>query len=357
VGLDRDPASVPFRYVDGLILVDASLHGLGETLTFAVDSGSSVSVMTQRVADALGVPLTAPQTVAGAASTAEVAAARMPALRVGALEVAPTGAYVVDGFHEQITSCDGTYRIDGLVGASVLWQLVTVIDYQAGVLVLSQQELQPADDEVVVPLHSSRYGDIEATARIAGQPAARVLVDTGSAGGVTVPRSLLPMEGVPVREVEGAIMRDLSGPISGGAFLRVPLRWASSPATVHDGVALPGLTGINIGNAVLDDYRVILDGPAQRMLLTPRRASKATPSIGFTFTRDRVDSVVRGSAVHRAGVVPGDRIVDLRGTRLDALDFTAECDLRARLASERFTATFIHAGKRVRVTVTPAPLF
>jgi predicted metalloprotease with PDZ domain len=93
------------------------------------------------------------------------------------------------------------------------------------------------------------------------------------------------------------------------------------------------------------------------MLLTPRRASKATPSIGFTFTRDRVDSVVRGSAVHRAGVVPGDRIVDLRGTRLDALDFTAECDLRARLASERFTATFIHAGKRVRVTVTPAPLF
>ena len=359
LGLDRDPASVPFRYIDGLILVEASLHGLDEHLTFAVDSGSSVSVMTSHVAHALELPLTEPQRVAGAASTAEVAAARMPALRIGGLEIVPTGAYVVDGFDEAITSCEGTYRIDGLVGASVLWQLVTVIDYQAGVLVLSRQELEPTKDELVVPLTRSRYGDMEARAWIAGEATPNVLIDTGSGGGVTVPRGTLPRRGAgaAVREVDGAIMRDLSGPIEGGAFARVTLRWAGGSNIAYAAVALPGLHGFNVGNAVLDDYRVILDGPARRMLLTRRRSPKLAPDLGFTFAGSRVESVVHGSEVHRAGITPGDRIVALDGTKLDGLAFAKACQLRERLPSARFAATFLHAGEPIRVTVTPRPLF
>ncbi|MBV1857891.1 MAG: aspartyl protease family protein [Nannocystaceae bacterium] len=365
VSLREDPTTVSFSARRGLILVEAFVDGRDEPLSLAVDTGASLGTLSQAVVDELGLTTTRPQPVQTVTSSIRLPAARVPPMRIGGLEIERRWVYVTDEVETQET-CDGPYRFDGVLGADVLWQLITVIDSRASRIHFGKLAAPMRRGEQRIPVRPHADLVFLATIGLGGKDTT-VLLDTGSAGAITVSSAQLPSLTTPPNTTtypfRGVLMSDASGPIEGGVLFQVPVVLGSAEARWVDGLALPAEHHItNLGYGFLREYHVTIDGPSAELRLLPRTDldRERRPTAGFNFTREAdhsvVGVVVDGSAVARAGVEPGDRVVELAGVRLEDVDFAEGCALQERLREQKLLrVVFEHEGAELEVSLIPTP--
>ncbi|MBL4686436.1 MAG: aspartyl protease family protein [Nannocystaceae bacterium] len=366
VAFSQDPSVVSFSAARGLIVVDAFVEGRDTPLRLAVDTGASIGTITADVAKELGLAQTRPQPVQAMSSTTHMPATLLPRTRVGGLEIEPRWVYVVPG-RKQEETCDGPYRLDGVLAADVLWQVVTVIDHEAKRVRFQSTPAPMQDGEFHAEVRPGPEFVFLSSVGLAGRETP-VLIDTGSAASMTVANSLLEtllVPGAVVFPFQGVAMFDATGPIEGGVFFQTVLSIGSEEVGLVRGLAMATDHDlVNLGNGLLREYLVTIDGPGAEIRLLPRPEgrSKRNPSLGFGFSRQgdhyTVGVLIEGSEVARAGVRVGDQVVELAGVRLDDLDLTGECALRDRLRHEgSVTAIFERDSQRFEVSFAPKQLF
>ncbi len=115
-----------------LVIVQVTINGHGP-YAFAFDTGASVSLIDQHLADSLSLPAAgAPQPVTGIGGDEEVTPVRITHWSVGKASLPPTT--IVSG---ALTQFDSSTNVQGLLGSDVLSQVGAVtIDYDTSTVTI-----------------------------------------------------------------------------------------------------------------------------------------------------------------------------------------------------------------------------
>ncbi|MEP6936907.1 MAG: retropepsin-like aspartic protease [Chthoniobacterales bacterium] len=131
--LGRQPlAEVPARLAHPgkpLILVDAHVNGCGP-FCFAIDTGTSTSVIGDELARELQLQTSAGGNVTTGSASISMTAARLETVRVGGCQVGEL-MVMVGGFLPMLSNVIGT-KLDGIIGYDFLRSFKVVIDYPNG---------------------------------------------------------------------------------------------------------------------------------------------------------------------------------------------------------------------------------
>ncbi|HKQ57032.1 MAG TPA: aspartyl protease family protein [Candidatus Eisenbacteria bacterium] len=117
--------------VKPLVLVPAFVNGRGPH-TFVVDTGASATVISPRLADALQIASTAPETMTGAGGVMQATVGRATSLVVGGAVLTDLSVVIAD-FLDDLSRTVGT-TLDGIVGYNFLRNFRVTLDYPNGVL-------------------------------------------------------------------------------------------------------------------------------------------------------------------------------------------------------------------------------
>ena len=258
--LSASARDIPFEFVDGYILLHASVNA--HPVTLLLDSGASASVLSLEAARRLNLPLGAPQPVDGveADATAYQIKPVAPAVRGLAL---PAVRLAIDLRNaEQLCS----EHIDGLIGADFFKGRVTQIDYANHCLRLLASA--PAGGESLRLL--SRNGIYCLPVSVNGSKPRWTRLDTGCNDALhwVVPRT------VASRQKRGVSIGFITN-TEDETLVTVGLGRMSLPhveTALHGSAIFPGEAGL-LGSEVLSQYRVTINAPAARILLAPAAAN------------------------------------------------------------------------------------
>jgi predicted aspartyl protease len=245
-------AAIPFRFANGLILIDVKVASSTQPLTFVVDTGSEVTLLHSKTAAALGLKKSAHERIRG-------------------VHTAVTGCWIKnfnalaggERLPQRVLSLDlnrlTSLRIDGLIGADFFHDRVVRIDYKARTLeILQSSRLSGAD---VVPMHT-RAGVFCVKASVDGAKPRWVRVDTGCVdamhwAGDTSSRSTHQLTSA---LVHSELRSQKTQVMIGGTVLR------DVRTTFHRNAIFPGEAGL-LGNGLLSRFTITIDGPENRLLL------------------------------------------------------------------------------------------
>jgi hypothetical protein len=244
-GFTAGAREIPFDFVDGYILVRASVNA--QPVTLVLDSGASASVLSVDTARRLQIPLGEGQAVDGvdATSTAFAMAKTVPVangLPLGVFELA------ID-LHNAEQLC--SRHIDGLIGAGFFKGRVTQIDYAKHVLRLL--DAAPAEGETL-PLRAQN-GIFCLPVSVNGSKPRWTRLDTGCNDALhwVVPRSTAGAQrGVSI----GFITNDNDETLVTMKLGRLTLPHVAT--ALHGSPIFPGEAGL-LGSEVLSQYRVTVD--------------------------------------------------------------------------------------------------
>jgi hypothetical protein len=241
-------SEVPFRLVNGFILVEARVAGRSERLTFLLDSGASATVFHLGTAKRLRLPLGARENVQGVGS--EASARRLPSVPVVLGETRGDVAVLAVNLSRAQPLCGE--QIDGLLGAGFFADRIVQIDYAAGKLRFLSDA--PSAGGTRLALHPFN-GIFCAPVSVNGSQPRWTRVDTGCNDAVhwVVPRTT-------EKRRRGATIgfldedHDLTH-----ATVRLGEReLAEVETSLHGEPLFPGEAGL-LGNGVLSKYRVTFD--------------------------------------------------------------------------------------------------
>jgi hypothetical protein len=227
-------------------------------------------------------------------------------------------------------------RVPGIVGSDLFLRFTVELDYEGGRVVLHQtRHFQPRPDDVRLPLRLHRHRPyVEATLTLpdGGEIGGQFLVDTGTNTSLQLNSPFLSRHQVLERvgptvgimtggvggrttEREGRLVALKLGPFT----LDAPTVVLSTSAT---GAGADPAAGV-IGAGILNRFTVTTDYRNRTLFLRPNgRFGKPFPSdmAGFAISvgpNDPRDFAVRwvdpGSPAERAGLAPGDRLIEIDG--------------------------------------------
>ena len=255
-GLSVRGDEIPFDFVDGYILVHASVDA--HPVTLVLDSGASACVMSLDTARRLNLPLGDAEPVDGveAGATAynmQPVTAQAGGIRLGEFALA-------SDLHNATQLCSES--VDGLVGADFFKGRVTQIDYAAHKLRLLAKP--PAGGESL-PL-KARNGIYCLPVSVNGSRPRWTRLDTGCNDALhwVVPRSDEP-EGARGLSI-GFITNTEDETLVTVGLGRIIL--SDVEAALHGEAIFPGEAGL-LGSEILSQYRVTIDGRHGRILLAP----------------------------------------------------------------------------------------
>jgi Aspartyl protease len=139
---------IPFRLIDGRILVPVRINGQGP-FTFIFDSGASAA-LSPELAKRLGLRLSKPQSGSGTGAAAvETSTTTLSQVALGSLVLRDQTADVIP--MRDMPPAFGTQQIDGIIGRPVFSTSVVEVDYgESQVILTDPQNLVPsATDQVV----------------------------------------------------------------------------------------------------------------------------------------------------------------------------------------------------------------
>jgi len=251
--------------------------------------------------------------------------------RIGAAQV-EANAVVID-----LRSLEAVFgrTIDGIIGTNFLGRYVVELDPKTQQFrVYDPGTFQPLAGAVPVPLEFDRngYAGIQATLQFGGKATSgKFTIDSGLNGAVDVYRPFAQKKGLPVHPAE---LDELSNGIGGqrhnrleratelrmgGFVLRGPVVAFND---TDDGPSAHEYAGL-VGMETLQRFVVAFDFPHKRMYLSPlptivdpfgyERSGLRLQAAGPGFDRVEIVRVVSGSAAERAGVRPGDRLLQVDG--------------------------------------------
>ena len=273
--------TIPFRYIKGLIVVDAQLENDTTQHQFIFDTGAFNSKVEYELADELDLPVKATKnnsTAAGVSRKIEVA--RIGNVQLGTTQFSNIGAGKLRYDEKSASPCIAE---DGIIGANLIKLAHWKIDYQT-------QQLHFSDSPFSIPENRNVYhlsfkkpllsGTPEIELGIAGRTISGVMFDVGYNGGLSLPANFADAfesdstftifdqstSGIYGSNVDTITTKVLE--ISLGGFkTKIPVEFSSI------GKAL-------LGNDVLEHFEVFLNYRKKRISLIPYEK----PSVEFPRT-------------------------------------------------------------------------
>lgn len=327
-------AETAFELVNDHLFVRASVDGVPADLI--VDTGSSLSTLSEGFAARTGVRLLEGYATAAGAASVPVRLGRVRSLALGPLDLGDAVVALVPT--EAVSRAEGR-TVDGSLGIDLFQRHAVEIDYAARRLTAREPgSLAPAD-RIAVPIDARTHvplveADLETREGV--RIRARLVVDLGSSSLAL----RLAASFVERHAAAFAGLRGLDVPIGtgvGGRLMGTVVRLRSlrlgdlevaSPVAglsrEKKGALEAGFFHGSIGVPVLKPW-VGIDYRAGRLFLHPRAGSDAShDASGLTLTSDGeailVDFVAAPSPAREAGLRPGDALRRLDGEAVGARD-------------------------------------
>jgi len=278
-GPPRALASVPFRIHDNRILVEVRLEGQGP-FTMIFDTGGG-NIMTPECRRRLGLASAGTESTSGAGEKRiDAGITRVARMQVGALVMRDQDFRIVD-LGEIRRACRFP-RLDGVVGRELLERAHASVDFDRGVLRLTE----PSGDSATRPVDAVSIeladGMPVVDGHIEGVPA-RMIIDTGDRSNLTLFRSFAASSGLDTLFAGGAEIPTgigIGGPIPGRVATLSSVEFgplhergivARLPSTRAGGFATNPLAG-SIGLGLLRNYNLEIDYRNRYIALRRRKA-------------------------------------------------------------------------------------
>ncbi len=318
---------VPLSFEDPHISVAVQLNG--HTLRFVLDTGADQTVVTSRVARALGLPITMERVQGvGSGGPIEVQGTRIDELAIGAARLRNGAAFIV--------SAPDTFPWDGAVGANFFRHFVPRFNYAARQLTLTLSERFSAPGGVErIALRLLNNSRMLVQAQIAGYEG-WFAVDTGAFNAVTVHRPSVDRLGL--RSIQTPSVRMITGQGAGGLtrgdVVRLPeLRigpWRLTQVVTELSLATSGAFASdafmgNLGSELFRRFIVTADMAGGGLYLEPNAAlNQAFPGprsgmyLQWLNDRANVIEVIAGSPAAQADIALNDTVQAVDGQTLAA---------------------------------------
>jgi len=325
-------AVLPFDYSTRHVWLRASIDG-GPEHDFLFDTGASVTVLDSTFAAGAGIATEGRMQAAGAGASGSAAFAKLGSLTVRG----PDGDGVeLHDLRVAVLSVNPMFapyfwrEMAGIIGYDFISRFVVTIDYDRSVLVLrdpktfrfagSEPPLPMVMNGVVPALRGTLDGRHEGLFRL----------DVGSSSTVDFHAPFAKRHGLE-KKLRGA--REVTGAGFGGHFTSAlgrarsmafgPYRWADPMVSVSratEGAFASEEFAGNVGNRILERFRVTLDYDGRRVWLEPGARYRERDSFtraGALLVREdgrvRARSVLPGSPAAKAGLREDDEVTAVDG--------------------------------------------
>lgn len=347
--------TVPFKLVDNHIILPVRVNG-SEPLNFVLDSGAGASVIiASRDSLRLQLQTQGELPVSGVGTGPDPIAGIVPhtVLTLGGVSLRGLSViYLPLDAVPFFNDLDEVY-FDGVIGAPFFAQFVVEIDYDLGLVTLSQPQRAQAGIENLgdgwreVPLHIDSgvpYMDARVDTGRGGSVPVKLLVDTGFRGAV----SLTPASHAGLSEPTDyfeSVSRGLSGDITNRVAMVDGLtlgnyRLPALPVSyaIAGGETEAGSNGL-VGNEVLQQFNLVFDYGGKRLFLAPNQrfgaiigADRSGLQIRPHVAGGIVWRIAPGSAARAGPLREGDIITSFAG---QPVSYQSVAELKRVLASDR----------------------
>jgi hypothetical protein len=327
-GNEADSLTLPSHRCANYFLIDARLNGRGP-FTFILDTGSSQTVVSPRVAEMLKddsrpVDMYAEGSQGRHQDVSSVIIVRD--LQIGDAQLSGFEAITLD-----LTRIQATLgaNVDGILGYPAFRDVLLTVDYPASAVRIARGDLPRPDGRTIVPLTNSDRPTVDVKI---GSRRRSLMLDTGKAGAFSISdfdqQSFAnPPITIALGVAVGGSYEMRSGRLDNDILLgditfRRPIVERSSSSDLFGAEALKTFA-VTIDQR---NRRVQFAAPGDRTItFQPLRGI----GVGFDFTGGNwsVARVFPGLPAEVAGIQPGDAIIRLGGKRLREYACTRPLDL------------------------------
>jgi hypothetical protein len=360
---------VPVDVSNHRILIPVSVNG-GIPGTFVLDTGASITPLDKDFAAQQAVLATSRTKTNGAGGAPlDVGLAKKLTFTFAGLTVqTPESPLIPLG----PVSLRAGRPLHGVLGFDVLSRYVTELDYASSVVTFhARNSFRAAAEATSIPMRlHGRMPLVEVKLALPDGRLlnARLLIDTGAAGAVTLTRAFAREHRVTLTNAVETLMGGVGGeaPATIGRLARLqlgPFRFEEPVATVATdtagALADPKIDGI-IGGEILRRFTIAIDYGSKQLFFTPNSkidepfhtdmTGMALASADATFTTVIVRNLVAGSAAAEAGILVGDELRAVDGQRVVPSDFSR---LREsfRVPDRRLELTIVRDGVERNVVI------
>ncbi len=328
----KDEVTLPFEYRARHLWIKASIDG-GPPQDFVFDTGASVTVIDSTFAATHGLKTQGSMQAAGAGAAGSASFTTLGTLAL----TAPGGAGVeLRDMQVAVMSLSPSFAryfwgdFAGIVGYDFISRFVVTIDYDRHLLLLHDPKTYAyAGHEPALPMKlNGVVPSVEAV--LDGRDRGEFRLDVGSSSTVDLHTPFARDRGVEKRLKHA---RPVTGAGFGGQFSSSlgrlkhmsigPYSWTDPMVVVSHATAgafaSADFAG-NIGNRILERFRVTLDYEHRRIWLEPGARYRDRDSfsrtgmlLGWSASAIDVAAVMPGSPAERAGVAVGDVVESLEG--------------------------------------------
>ena len=325
-------ARLPFEYRARHVWLTASVNG-GPPDHFLFDTGASVTVLDSAWASEHGIRTSGRMQAAGAGASGGATFATLDSLRIAA---ANGDGIALRDVKVAVLDVNPSFepmfwrRMAGVIGYDVISRFVVTIDYDDSVLVLHDPDSYRYTG-VERPLPMVMNGTVPALkGTLDGTDHGLFRLDVGSSSTVDVHTPFARAKGL--RHRMGRT-HEVDGVGFGGSFTMIlgrlrgmslgPYEWDDpivSLSTSTEGAFASEEFAGNIGNRILERFRVTFDYQRRTVVLEPGRRYGDRDRLtrtGVLLTRVagvvRVGSVLPASPAARAGLFEGDQVLSIDG--------------------------------------------
>ena len=270
-----DSVVVPFRYQAGHIHLPVLVNG-NTKLWMILDSGASANIFNKAVADQLGLELVGKLAAKGISAYEEVDLVRVDSIRIGSLSLLDQIAGSLDLSAISSAGPDGV-PFGGVLGYDFLSRFPVLVNYQDSTLTIyNPQSFNPDDGGIEVRFHLTMKVPT-VRGELNGLPG-DFIVDLGNAFGLVLHNRFVETHNLynrldhiePIPQMIGGVGGMISGRTAFAATFKVgDVLIQSLKVLIPDsGAGLAGseeLAG-NIGNLVLENFRILLDYANSRLI-------------------------------------------------------------------------------------------
>lgn len=361
---------IPFKMVNGHIRIELSIND-SKPYNFVFDSGAAANLLSEGVADELGLDLSGSTNIRGAAGSSEMKMAKGHSFRVGNTSFERQTFVVMNIDH---LGEEGS-KIDGVLGSTILFRYVVEIDYDRSEIKLFKRKGGPdtsgyqSFDIELAPL---RIPVIKGTLELLNGESftGNYLVDTGAALAIMFNSNLVKDEHLIEKMGEHYSYRSTSlsnsdddevsivpeFTVFNHSFSRFEARLSQATSGVN---SFEGFHGI-LGSHILKRFNTIFDYGNKKMYVRPNKSYSADFPLNYTgLTVQKVNgnyevkTVINNSTAAEAGILAGDIIESLDNkkfeTRSEFYDYFQSSKGEVAISLKR-------KGESLTIKVIPEPL-
>jgi hypothetical protein len=369
-GKGKDVWQIPFKIIDGLIIVPVKVNGSKE-LNMILDTGMNEPVVTLfhfETGKELGLWYVGPVNVSGPGDKgAKTASMTLGAtLTISGIEFKWQTIIVID--ESRSTS---RWTMDGIIGKTIFDSYVVEIDFEKSiVIVYDPQHFKKDPKTEAIPLFLQMgMPVVEAVVSIDGEKEVplKLMVDTGGRHNLSLNTNSQKKIFPPGNSIKGIIGIGVQGEYS-GAFGRVSrlqlgeFVFRDVMAEFPDENSNAGISGLvdgDLGIIELSRFKVIFDYPHRKMLLTPNKkfAKPFEFNMAGLFLEQNMDGsfmvrdVIKNSPGFRQGIQKDDRIVAINGKDIHKYRYIEVFDM-FRQEGEKIKVTIRRESGRFNFTLT-----